>query len=391
MDLDLLKQSPIGQLIRITGTDARVGTYESFAFLPDPLPDNPEFATETWALVAEAMEALGSLSQACCQLRNPQLLIAPALASEALSTSALEGTYSTLREVLEARLPQSGPRTPEATETHAYEQIAKQAFDWVGEDRPITLGMLASLQGELARRSRVKTIDPGMIREHQVIIGPEDSSIYDARYVPPPPGDQLKGALEAWQAWISMDHNLPVAVKCALAHYQFEALHPFGDGNGRIGRLVLVLQLLRSGSLPGAALTISPWLLRRRKEYQDHLLHISQTGDWDPWVQFFCTALRDQSRAHVEVAQQLISWLEESRKELHQRRWGGAISQIVEDLLDWPIVNAPWVIQQYGVSGPTAHHAIERLVEVGILNPLTSRRYRRVYGAQQVMDLVERL
>ncbi len=391
MDLERLRNSPVGELIRITGTNARVGTYDSFAFLPAPLPDTPEFETETWAVVAAAMEAIGGLSQACCLLPNPRLLITPSLASEALSTSALEGTYSTVREVMEARLPQIGAPTAEAAEVHAYEEIARQAFDWMKEGRPISLGMIASLQGELARRSRLKTIDPGMIREHQVIIGPQDSSVYEARYVPPPPGDQLKLGLDSWQEWVNKDHQLPVVVKCALAHYQFEALHPFGDGNGRIGRLVLVLQLLKSGSLPEPALTISPWLLKRRQEYQDHLLRISQTGDWNPWVRFFCTALLEQSRAHVGVAQSLLQWLDEIRRELHQRRWGGVISQIVEDLLDWPVITAPFAAQRYGVSGPTVHHAIERLLEIKVLEPMEKSRYRRLYWAPKVIELVESL
>ena len=292
---------------------------------------------------------------------------------------------------MEARLPQIGPPSAEAAEVHAYEEIARQAFDWVKEGRPITLGMLASLQGELARRSRIKTMHPGMVREHQVIIGPQDSSIYEARYVPPPPGDQLKQGLEAWQEWVNRDHHLPIVVMCALGHYQFEALHPFGDGNGRIGRLVLVLQLLRSGSLPEPALTISPWLEKRRQEYQDHLLRISQTGDWNPWVRFFCTALLEQSRAHVGVAKQLLQYLEEMRRSLHERRWGGVIAQIVEDLLDWPVITAPFAAQRYGVSGPTVHHAIERLLEIKVLEPMEKSRYRRLYLAPKVIELVESL
>ena len=336
------------------------------------------------------MEGMGRLRQACGQLPNPRLLIAPALVQEALTTSALEGTYGELSDVLEARLPQRVTASAEVREIRAYEAMANKAFDWM-DDRPITLGVLSDLQGALAERSRKPPRDPGRVREHQVFIGPEGSTVYDSRFVPPPPGMQLRGGLQAWQDWVNAVHDLPIVVTCALAHYQFESLHPFGDGNGRIGRLVFILQLLRSGALPEPALTISPWLLKRRTEYQDTLLATSATGDWNPLVTFFSRAIQDQCDAHVEVAQTLLDWLAESRQALADHRWTGLIAKIVEDLIDWPVITARSVVEHYEVSAPSAHHAIDRLVEVGILKELTGRSYGRRFGAVRVMELVESL
>jgi Fic family protein len=313
------------------------------------------------------------------------------LAREAVSTSALEGTYGALPDVLEARLPKMEPKSREVKEIRGYEQMARFAFKWIAEGRPITVGMLSDLQGILAKESRSPARDPGKVREHQVFIGPQGSEITEAWFVPPPPGDQLVAGVNAWQEWVNAERAIPVVVACALAHYQFESLHPFGDGNGRVGRLVIVLQLLKAGALPEPALTISPWLLRNRSAYQAHLLQLSVTGVWDPWVRFFSKAVHEQCDAHVRVAQQLLEWLTELRRKLATRGWGGVILELGEDLIDWPVINAPFAQQKYGKSAPTIHHAIERLVEIGELVELTGSSYRRVYGAQRVMDLVESL
>ena len=181
------------------------------------------------------------------------------------------------------------------------------------------------------------------------------------------------------------------SVKAALCHYQFETLHPFSDCNGRVGRLLIVLQLLQSGELDSPSLTISPWLLRRRNQYQDHLLAVSQTGDWNPWVAFFCQAVRNQCEAHVDVAQRLVTWQSELRSELSQRRWSGVIVQLAEILIEWPIVTNRLVQNRFDVSAPTAKSATDRLRDLGVLKELTGRSYGQVFGATEVMELVESL
>lgn len=388
MDLEALRASPVGQLVPISGTDELLRTYSYFAFVPDPLPEAPDLTARTWAAVAEASAALAALKQACSLLPNPRLLIAPALAREAVDTSALEGTYAALPDVLEARLSQAKPASPEVAEIRAYERIAHFGFEWVKE-RPITVSLLCDLQGELANDSREVPRDPGRVRQHQVLIGPKDCSIYDARYIPPPEDDRLASGLEAWQAWVNADSFLPAPLRCAMAHYQFESLHPFGDGNGRLGRLVILLQLLRSGTLTEPAMTLSPWLLRRRSEYQDHLLRLSQTGNWNPWVTFFCQALTAQAQSSVAVVGELMRWLGASRQLLNERHWSGVVATVLENLIDWPIITMPFVAEKYNVSAPTAKSVVDRLVEVGILRELTGRSYRRVFGASDVLRAVE--
>ncbi|HZN15465.1 MAG TPA: Fic family protein [Acidimicrobiales bacterium] len=393
MDAEVLRDSPIGGLVSISGTDGRTGKhYDHWAYVPAALPDALELRQETWTAAATAMESLGRLSQACAQLPNPALLIVPALTKEALTTSALEGTYAALPDVLEARLAPftRDAGSPEVREVVAYEDMARHAFEWIDE-RPVTVGMLCNLQKILAEGSRESTLDPGQVREHQVVIGPRGCTVYNARFVPAPPGDLLRAGLEQWQLWIRESHDLPVVIRAALAHYQFECLHPFGDGNGRVGRLVIVLQLLREGTLPGPALTLSPWLLERRDEYQAHLLSISGTGDWDPWIQFFCEAIRHQADAHVAVAQRLLDWISDVRADLHERHWSGTVAKLADALIEWPVISARWVQDRYEVSAPTAKSAIDRLVEIGVLHEMSGRRYRRVFGAADVMSAVDEL
>ena len=364
--------------------------YHHYAFLPAPLPARLDLAQETWTAVTEAAGALGQLRQVCAQLPNPQLLIAPALAKEAQATSALEGTHGTIPDLLEARLPGFEPKSPEIKEIHAYELMARLGFDWV-KDRHITIGLLCDLQRILAEASQHPSRDPGEVRRDQVLIGPDDCTVYDARFIPPPPGDHLTAGLEAWQEWVRVDHGLPVVVRAALAHYQFESLHPFNDCNGRVGRLVIVLQLLLDGVLDAPSLTISPWLLRRRQQYQDALLAVSRSGDWNPWVTFFSRGLKEQCDSHVAIARELLEWMNQLRQTLVTRRWHGVIFAVSESLIDWPIITNAVIQSRHDVRAPAAQSAIDRLVEAGALRELTGGNYGRIYGATRVLELVESL
>lgn len=388
MDLESLHNSPVGQLVPINGTDEYGRQFSYSAFLPDHLPPEIQLQPATWTKVAEATGALGRLKQACAPLPNPGLLIAPALAREAVDTSALEGTYGALADVLEARLSEVPPSSPAVAEIRAYERAANAGVDHV-RLQPITIGLLEDLQGILARESQDPQRDPGRVRQHQVVIGPQGCAVHEARYVPPPPDDRLVSGLQHLERWMREDHPLPPVLVAALSHYQFEALHPFGDGNGRIGRLAIVLHLLRVGELAEPAITISPWLLRRRVEYQDHLLLVSQTGDFDPWVTFFCRAICEQASAAVAVVDRLTGWLTDVRAVLNERHWSGTVANICEDLIDWPIITARFVQDKYDVSAPTAKSVIDRLIEIGVLAQMPGRTYRRRYKATSVIDIVE--
>jgi Fic family protein len=234
MDLDALRDSPVGQLVPISGTDAIHGDFDYFAFLPSPL-GSVHLSEAAWSAVSAADNSLGALRQATAHLPNPGLLVRPAIVREAVSTSELEGTFAPLREVISSHLEVGEPSSREVMEIRAYEEIARDAIAQVEEGHPISIGMLERMQGVLARASAVPSRDLGQIRQHQVFIGPEGRPIAEARFVPPPGDDRLRAGVEQWLDWMRGAEHLPPPLQAALAHYQFETLHPFGDGNGRLG------------------------------------------------------------------------------------------------------------------------------------------------------------
>lgn len=391
MDIQSFAESPVGTLVPIRGTDGRTGVeYEHFAFLPEPLPEEVLLSARTQVLVAEASTALGRLDTASVQVPNPSLLRRPAIKREAQSTSALEGTYVPFEDVLGADENPSTPRDGNIKEVLNYVEIAELAFDHI-KDNPITTGLLKLLQGRLVEGTPGESSDSGDIRDRQVIIGPEGAPIAESRFVPPPPDDRLRSGVDQWEYWIAEDHPLlPPVVQAALAHYQFETLHPFSDGNGRLGRLLIVLQFCRLGVLQDGLLTVSPWFERRRREYQDHLLEVSRTGDWDPWVAFFATGLRDQARTTSTQILDLLALNAEFKETARDRNWTGFTTTLLDELVGYPVVQVQALADRHGVTFVTANRAVARLQEAGILREITGKSYGRLFVASSVYDVVSR-
>lgn len=389
MDLAAFASSPAGVLVPINGHDARYDEpYEHKAFLPNPLPNRLNLEQETFRDVTMATAAVARLDQAAIRLPNPMLLARPAIRREAVSTSALEGTYAALDEVLEADFLEAAEVSAPVAEVVNYVRAAEMAYEWIKE-RPITIGMLRQLQKVLVQGTRGDTSDAGNVRSIQVFIGLSAGRVREARFVPPPPGDQLQAGLEAWEAWINADDDFPLIVKMALGHYQFETLHPFNDGNGRLGRLVCVLQLAARGELRVPVLNLSPWLEVRRREYQDHLLEISKTGKFDPWIRFFSEAVRAQAVLAVDRIDALLDWKEHALGRLREANIRGVAARIVEDLIGYPMITPMSASRMYSVSYPAANTAIRRLENLGILQERTGRRYARVFAAKDVLRIID--
>jgi Fic family protein len=384
-----LAQAPATAALQ--GHDARYGDFAYFAFLAAPLPHDVQLDSATWTAVTEAAASVAKLDQACQQLPDPRLLIRPSLWKEALDTSALEGTVGALQDLLEARLPSTRFLSPETVEIRAYERVALEAFSLIKE-RPITVGLLCELQGQLFADVNDPPRDAGRVRQDTVWIGEPERPIQDSRFVPAPGDDRLRAGMDSWEKWVLREHpHLAPVLRTALAHYQFETLHPFSDGNGRLGRLVVVLQFLRAGALQEPAMNVSPWFLKRREEYQDQLLAVSRTGDWNPWVEFFCQAVCEQSASLIRGAEQLVSWLNESRRKVQERRWTGAIHNLLEDLVEWPITTIADTADRYGVTPMNATRMIAHLEEIGVVTELTGKNYGRIFGATEVMRAVEEI
>ena len=384
MDFAEFDASPAGILVPISGTDGRLNEgYESKAFVPHPLPTTlPNLSIETWVAHGEALEAMGRLNQAGIQLPNPKLLRRPLLRREAQSTSALEGTYATIPELMEAELGDDSKRTPNTREILNYDRAAEIAFDWIVE-RPLTLSFLGSVQGELVKNTPGELSDAGGLRDRQVLIGPRGGSVDEARFIPAPPGDMLRSGMEEWLRWVNAAPSaIPGLLRAAMAHYQFETLHPFSDGNGRIGRLVIVLQMLRDGVLNEPLLVVSPWFENRRSEYQDHLLAVSVTGEFDPWISFFLRGIRAQAIDTTRKISRLLEYQDAVRTVLRHKRITGVAAQIAEDIIGSPVTTPTLAARKYGVSYQTANAALKRLVREEIVTEMTGGTYGRAFGSR---------
>lgn len=360
------------------------------AFRPAPLPHEiPPLANGTWQVVVEASAALARLDQGGRQIPAPELLRRPAVRREAQSTSALEGTYAAFTDLLEADLEEDeAPRSEAMRELLNYVRAAEQAFDWIPE-RPLTLGFIGQLQRILVEGTAGEFSDAGGTRDRQVVVGPRGVPITQARYVPQPPGDPLQLGVEAWLDWLSGNSDLPPVLRAALAHYQFEALHPYSDGNGRIGRLLVVLQLMQYGVLREPLLIVSPWFEERRRDYQDQLLGLSQTGDYDAWVAFFCEGIRAQAVSTMERVEKLLEYQAELRELVRSRNIRGIAARIAEDLIGNPMIQPTWAARRYGVSYQAANNGVQRLLAEGVLEEMTGRRYDRMFASRRILALLQ--
>jgi Fic family protein len=390
MDPSGFQHSPVGRLVVIKGHDQRWNEdFEDYAFVPNPLPTSLPLSESTYAIVADAAMALGRLDAATIRLPNPRLLVRPALRLEAVSTSALEGTYATLTEVLEGDFVEETKRSAEVAEVLNYVSATETALERI-QERPISFNLIAALQKTLVQGTRGDSYDAGRLRERHVVIGPDNCRISEARFIPTPPGDLLRDGVNDWEKWINAEDSIPLLVKVAAGHYQFETLHPFSDGNGRLGRLIAVLQLIYNGALRYPLLNISPWLERRRNQHQDHLLRVSQTGNLDPWIAFFCRAVSDQAVDAFRRIERLIELREEMIRVLREARARGTSRSIVDDLIGFPVVTVSAMTAVHHVSYQAANTAVARLVELGILREATGRTYDRVFVCDAVLRELER-
>ncbi len=382
--------SPMGGLLQINGVDGRTGTsYESYAFLPHPLPEAIELTSATWTTVAQTEAELARLDQAARHIPEPGLVRQSTLRREAQSTSALEGTFAPFEDVLALDIEERADLSLEMREVLNYIVTATQAFEWIAE-RPITVGMLCSLQQILVDSTPSELGDAGGIRDRQVYIGARNAPIEQARYVPPPPGDQLTAGLEQWVGWVAEPRTeMPAIVQAALAHHQFEALHPFSDGNGRIGRLAIVLQLMRIGVLRDPLLVVSPWFEARRERYHDELLALVRGGDWDGWVRFFATGVGASAVSTRERVDALLAWREWALEKVRSAGVSGIAERVAGELIGAPTVRAGQVAARHGITHQGAIRALRRLADLDIVSE-RARNGRVTFTATAVVDLLSR-
>lgn len=355
-------------------------------FIPDPLPPDLEWIREIVHALSDADRAIGRLAGEGRGLPNPHVLMRPFIAREAVLSSRIEGTQATLGELLAAEAGAVVDRSPEDLREVANYVVALEHGISRLPALGLTLPLLREVHALLLREVRGGHAQPGKVRTIQNWIGLPGSTPHTATYVPPPPS-RLASLLRDLELFLQ-DRSLPPLVQAALAHVQFEAIHPFLDGNGRVGRLLVTLFLVDRDVLPTPLLYLSAFFEATRADYYARLRAVSSAGDWSNWLIYFLNGVARQSEDAVDRAARMRDRVSQWHAEL--RGVGSGIPAQVLDLLAGnPFVTTKYVSDRLGVARTTSTRAIAVLVDKHILSPVDSRQRDRAYCAQELLSILE--
>lgn len=389
MDIERFASSPVGRLTPIHGWDSSLNqAYDHFAFVPNDLPTEIPLSQSTVQVMGEADRALGALNARIRLLPNPQLLVRPALKKEAQDTSALEGTYAHLEDILKAGYIDPPKRSSEVREVLNYVDAATTAFELI-KTLPISRRLLEPIQKTLVAGTRGDGFDAGRLRERQVFIGDEGSPVEEARFIPPPPAE-LDLGFSAWERWLNSEDTLPLLAKVAMSHYQFETLHPFSDGNGRLGRLIITLQLMDAEELEYPILNLSSWFEPRRTQYIDALRAVSISGDFDVWIRMFATAVRDSSRVSLGTIDSLLEYRDSVVQLAEASGIRGITADVADVIIGSPVITIKEFAEAKNVAYGTAKAYVGKLEQLGVLSEITGGDYGRVFYAREVTRRINR-
>ena len=369
------------------GECRRVASGDYWAYYPTALPRSIDYSNELVRRLDEATGALHGLGGVGRLLPNPNLLIAPYVRLEAVLSSRIEGTQSDVADLLryEAGDDESlGELRDDVREVRNYVTALNHGIERLRSEFPLSLRLLREAHERLMEGVRGSHATPGEFRRSQNWIG--GSSPSDAAFVPPPV-DAMTEALDDFEHFLH-DRSLPLLIHLAMAHYQFEVIHPFLDGNGRLGRLLIPLVLVERGVLPQPLLYLSVFFERNRSQYYDLLMATSRTGDLVPWITFFLRGVAEQATDAEERTVRLVELQAAVRRELLAARAPISAVRTTELLFSTPYISATSLATELAVTFPTAQSAIDVLVARGDLVETTGRRRNRFYFAQGIFDAV---
>jgi len=360
----------------------------AFGFVPNPLPPDLKLSWELVRRLELAERALSRLAGAGSTLPNPYLLITPFTRREAVLSSRIEGTQASLSDLLSYEAAGLiDPDRADVTEVANYVLALEFGLRRIKE-LPLSLRLIRELHERLMRELRGQSHDKGEFRRHQNWIGPPGSTIERARYVPPPPNELLP-VLDAFEKYLYAPSPLPALIRIALVHYQFEAAHPFLDGNGRLGRLLITLMLISEGLLSHPLLYLSVYLERKRGDYYQALLEVSQKNEWARWLEFFLIGVESQSNDALTRAMRLQALASQYRDRLQQNRSSGVLLRLADQLFHTPAVTVKKVATVLNITQVAAQRNIDKLQHAGILKEVTQRRRGRIYLAVEIVRTTE--
>ncbi len=362
------------------------GSYR--AFIPAPLPPKPAIRMDAQLqmLLSRADQAVGRLDGVIQTLPNADLFIYMYVRHEAVLSSQIEGSRSTLKDLLAIELePERLGLPDDVDEVVNYVRAMNYGLERLA-GLPLSLNLLREIHGELLRTGRGSKNRPGQFREEQNWLGEEDAPISRATFIPPSPYE-MKQALHDFELFLHRERQLPDLVHAGMAHAQFETIHPFLDGNGRVGRLLITFLLVYRGVLHRPLLYLSLYLKRHRAEYYDRLMAIRQDGNWEGWLRFFLSGVAETSRDASTTAGAILALRDQHRELLQERNIGVTGLRLLEALYTRPLVHVRSVSQALDIHYVTASKLVERFQDLGLLTEITGRKRDRVFAYDPYLDL----
>jgi Fic family protein len=360
------------------------------AFVPAPLPPDPpvQIDSSLLALLSRADQALGRLDGVAQTLINPELFVAMYVRREAVLSSQIEGTQSTLDDVLEFELDARGRELPQdVAEVVNYVRAMNYGLERLAS-LPLSLRLIREIHAELMSGVRGAERQPGEFRASQNWIGAAQAPLSQASFVPPPVAEMHR-ALDNFEKFLHDPDELPVLIHCGLTHAQFETIHPFLDGNGRVGRLLITFLLCQRGVLHRPLLYLSHYLKRHRAEYYDRLTAIREAGDWEGWLKFFLRGVGETADEATVTARAIVGLREEQRGLIQEHQLGIHGLRLLDLLFQWPILNVNLAKEQLDLSFTTANRLVERFEELGLLEEITGGQRNRRYRYTPYLALFE--
>ena len=382
MNQEDFRSSTAGQCIRT------INRPPYWAYVPNSLPPKIEVDWELASLLSKADSKLGELSGAGQLLTNPHLLISPLfMRRESVTSSRIENTQSGLEDLFSFEADETeSPPASDIQEVRNYVRAMEYGIKRL-EELPVSSRLICEIHGILMKGVRGEGATPGLLRTSQNWIGSPGCTLIDATYVPPPE-QEMQQCLSDLEKYIHSNAREPALIQCALVHYQFEAIHPFLDGNGRIGRLLITFMLLEKKLLSQPLLYLSDFFEQHRKEYYELLLNVSQKGEWKAWFTFFLNGVRQQSEDALLTVQKLLDLQNRYREIAASSRALKSVSPLIDHLFANPIISISELSKAWKMTFPTVRRGVNYLIEKGILREITRRSRNRLFVAREIFNII---
>jgi Fic family protein len=379
LDREIFKPCAPGKLWEISAEGIK-----DWAFIPNPLPNEWEMSTRLWDLLVQAREELARLDGVGRYMPNHNLLLRPLQRREALRSSSLEGTYATPQQLLLFEIEPIAPKSANDPvnswqEVWNYNRALELALSLL-EKRPLSLNLIREMHQTLLSGVRGSQRDPGNFRRSQVHIGS------DRRFIPPPPNEVMP-CLDALEKYIHQKKGIEPLILCFMVHYQFETIHPFLDGNGRVGRLLLSLMIYQKCKISKPWLYLSAFFDKYKDEYINLLFQVSTEGNWDDWIAFCLRGTIEQSKDALNRLDKLLKLRIQYMEVLNQVGGNIRLNRLVDHLFESPAITASQFSRMCGVQYNTARADIIRLVNANILSESDMLARPKIYFAPDILEI----